>query len=812
MKGRRMAHALAVLVVVAAAGAAARAQDSELIEPDGTRTLTAHRLPLYHAGGEKITLDDDPLLPFSTRVTCGRCHDYTKIRQGWHFSATDPAVRPGRPGEPWILFDRRIATQLALSYRGWPGTYRPGEVGLTPWLFTRAFGGYLPGGGTSEPEDPAAERGARWFVSGKLEIDCLHCHHADRAENPSEWAVQVSRQNFLWAAAAASDLAVVTGTAAEAPDAFDPFLETGAGAHGPRTVYDRTRFNARGEVFFDVVRRAPPSRCYFCHSSREVGPGAPEKWREEGDVHLVRGLGCADCHRNGLDHRIVRGYEGEAADGGAAGAEVFTCRGCHLGATGRRGGRLAAPVPRHAGLPPVHLEKLACTACHSGPVPGAEALRTQTSASHRMGVHGAYRGEDAPPYLFAPVFLRQPGGVIAPHKVLWPSFFGTLAADGTVRPLDIFVVREVAGGLLAGERAAGEAVGEAAGDVKAEPGAAAAGEAAAEVAEARLDPAAVRAVLERLAARSDLPGTPVFLGGGRLYRVGDGGGLAAGEEHPAAAPYAWPLAHDVRPAAESLGAGDCTDCHAAGAPFHFGRVVAETPGLVEAPVVKVMHELQDLDPLALEVLAASFRGRTLFLWIGFVAGAVVALVLAVHGLRGFEHLLAWRRSARGGAATGRAGRVARLVLAALGASFLVLLVTGFHAWLIAGQPLAGVMLVLHSAAGLVFAAGLALTAVAWADRCRFTPRGDAAPFDAADRGCFWLVCVAGLAAVLTILVGMLPLFAPGALEDLREVHRWSALLASCGIVAYTLRRITDPSAGRRARAAEVGPDPRSRGR
>ena len=32
-------------------------------------------------------------------------------------------------------------------------------------------------------------------------------------------------------------------------------------------------------------------------------------------------------------------------------------------------GRMGAPEPIHKGLPPVHLEKLSCTACHSGQFP-----------------------------------------------------------------------------------------------------------------------------------------------------------------------------------------------------------------------------------------------------------------------------------------------------------------------------------------------------------------------------------------------------------------------------------------------------------
>ena len=441
---RLAAQILTVLLLTAASGLAP-AQPTTLVQPDGGRTPAVHRLPLYHGEEQVIGLADDPLLPFSTRMTCGRCHDYTKIQAGWHFNAAHTDASAGRPGEPWILYDPVTLTQVPLSYRPWPGVFRPEALGLTPWLFTRAFGAFLPGGGVSEPDTAAAaaDPGARWFVAGTLEINCLLCHHADPAQSQSEWAVQVSRQNFRWAAAASSDLAVVTGAAARVPDSFDPFLETNDETRGPRTRYDAHRFNAQGHVFFDLVRDPPPGRCYACHTTRAVGPGAPAPWQVDGDVHVRRGMRCTDCHRNDLDHRIARGYE--PTDSHARPAEMatatLTCRGCHLGASGQPAGRLGAPEPRHPGLPPVHLEKLTCTACHAGPWPGSEPLRVQTSASHRIGIQGGYRGEEAPPYVFSPVFQRQASGAIAPHRILWPSYWGLLQSDDTVAPLDPFAVR-----------------------------------------------------------------------------------------------------------------------------------------------------------------------------------------------------------------------------------------------------------------------------------------------------------------------------------------------------------------------------------
>src|SRR6266545_1616617 len=55
--------------------------------PDGSRARPVHIIPLRDAEGAVIRPGDRPLLPFSTRQTCGAdCHDVQKIGHGWHFN------------------------------------------------------------------------------------------------------------------------------------------------------------------------------------------------------------------------------------------------------------------------------------------------------------------------------------------------------------------------------------------------------------------------------------------------------------------------------------------------------------------------------------------------------------------------------------------------------------------------------------------------------------------------------------------------------------------------------------------------------
>jgi hypothetical protein len=154
-----------------------------------------------------------------------------------------------------------------------------------------------------------------------------------------------------------------------------------------------------------------------------------------------------------------------------------------------------------------------------------------------------------------------------------------------------------------------------------------------------LTPDRVASVLEKLADAD--AGEAVYVAGGKLYRRAADGTLAA-SDHAAAAPYAWPVGHDVRPAARSLGAGArCTDCHSADAPFFFGQVLAESPAQVAEPTAVAMYTLQGKDPTYLTAWALSFQGRPYFKVLGFATAGIIAAVLALYGFLGLAALLKW---------------------------------------------------------------------------------------------------------------------------------------------------------------------------
>ena len=620
------ALAAAALATIAGTDAA-----QKFLVPDGNRSTAVHRIPVLAdptlKGDEKpLGPEDKPALPYSPRATCsGRCHDYSLIETGWHFNYPDSKVPAGRPGEPYILTDLKTGTQIPLSPRGWPGTYKPAAVGLTPWKFLLAFGGHTPGGAYGEKfiSTPADDPTARWQVSGRLEIDCQSCHSGDPLQDQSDWASNIEKENFQWAATASAGMALVRGIAKTVPETWDPMTPaTGDNPKEfpPSVAWDAWRFNSQKAAFFNIVLVPSNDRCYFCHTNHAVGKDVSEKWEQDEDVHLKAGMKCADCHRHGIDHMMTRGYEGETPPDSSK--TTLTCRGCHLGeqsaAAGPNtvGGRLGAPVPQHKGLPTVHFKKLTCTACHSGPRPGSAAGHVQTSRAHELGVKAKQHRDDALPLIQWPVFMPEAGagaeGRIAPHKVLWPAYWGRLK-DNTVTPL------------------APEAVQAAAGDVLPE------------VALSKWKPLTadqIVKVLSALGGQKDPAGEPVFVSGGRLYRKTSDTNLDSAE-HPAAAPYAWPVAHEVRPKMKSLGTGGCTDCHASDSPLFFGQVVADSTAETQTPLVKAMYEFQGLNPTELKAWGLSYTFRPMFKVVGFATAAVIGAVLLAYALLGLVAFVRW---------------------------------------------------------------------------------------------------------------------------------------------------------------------------
>ncbi len=589
-----------ILMGVVTAWLPARAENRLIGDAhDGSQSPPVHHLDLYTFDGFRIFPGVNDQEPFSQRLTCGKCHDVTMIESGWHFSAGQDNGPPGRPGEPWVFWDCATATQIPLSYRPWPGTYEPNQVGLSAWEFIQVFGRHLPGGGIGRPaEEQATDPGDRWKLSGPLEVQCLNCHNTSFSQDLSQVADQIGKQNYRWVGSAACDFAWVQGQVRNLPDSWQSgsSLQT-----GPSVTYDASRFSPSQQVTVDIRRDIPNERCLFCHSNHLVGVD------EQTDVHLSAGMRCVDCHRNGLDHLMVRGYESEAADTNDPDRITLTCRGCHLGSTTSAfptAGELTAPYPQHRGLPPIHLEKLSCTACHSGPWPRTETVGVKTTRAHSLGTHQANRSDETLPHIQMPVFAPGVDGKLTPHKLIWPSFWAQQRGEAVV-PFDFSLAQTACKKVLMPKVA---------------------------LESSSWPVLSLGQVIQVLQALQRMqPGLqPAYVSGGKLYRL-QGSDLQV-IDHPAARPTLWPLAHNVRPAQQALGVRQCQDCHAADAAMIFGQVKVDGP-LVDPNTTVPMAAFDGLDSTQAQLLTQAFVFRPMLKTVCLLACLVIGAVLLIYGLR-----------------------------------------------------------------------------------------------------------------------------------------------------------------------------------
>jgi hypothetical protein len=130
----------------------------------------------------------------------------------------------------------------------------------------------------------------------------------------------------------------------------------------------------------------------------------------------------------------------------------------------------------------------------------------------------------------------------------------------------------------------------------------------------------------------------VYVSAGEVFERAPDGTLAA-RELVAARPYAWPIAHDVRPAAQSLGVRGCDDCHATDAPFYFGSVGVASPFFAHGEGVARMTEYQDQSPVFPWLFSMSFLFRPGLKLVVVLSFIIIASVVLLYALRGLAHII-----------------------------------------------------------------------------------------------------------------------------------------------------------------------------
>ena len=726
-----------ILLTILLSLSIAQASDKLGDHADGSQGGSSHSFLFKLLNDKGLIIDPfSEKEPFSIKMTCGRCHDYDKISTGMHFNAglTDDN---GRAGEPWIFVDAASGTQIPLSHRDWKGLNKPGDL-LIPPDFASKFGRFSPGNIYHDEN----------FETGKpvrSDINCLTCHSTSAVQSHIKYAGQIKNGMFKNAAAASSNMGSFN-----AKGEFE---------------YNPVFFNKDGMGNFEITRHIPNTNCLKCHSNAHTDQTGEKRWTLDGDVHIQAGMNCVDCHRNGLNHAIVRGYEGEKLGIDNIAAGTLSCAGCHIGTITKSddskleikhpiSGRFGAPYPKHAGIPPVHFRKLSCTACHSGRWPGEKTGLIKTSRGHFLGMLDSKKAPLQLPHIYSPVLAEGHDGKLAPHKMVWPAFWAWKNAKDEITVIDPEMLPNKFDKSPDGSWP--------------------------EMTEE--DIAAMLKTLEEDAYGDDE--TAVYICNGKMHSLKDGKLVSA--SHEKAEPYKWAVAHNVRPAQQSMGArGNCSDCHTTKAGFFFGEVDIDGP-LKTEPVI--MADMQaSIDGDLIRSFNFSFIFRPIMKYFSLLCSAVLLVTLAAYGLKALTFIFAIFSGQIPASATetsyqmmGIYVKARRWVYMAIWLLAGVLGLTGFGGW--CSGALTGWALMIHCTAAPMFLAFVTLAAIFWAGEHRFIRRDIFSYFDGARKICFWAGIALVVVTALSSVICMFPILGTGWQIGMFWTHRIATILLTlCGV-------------------------------
>jgi nitrate/TMAO reductase-like tetraheme cytochrome c subunit len=374
-----------VLLIVSITGMRVKNRKTLIAERDLiTQTGVCPPFSLYDEDGKVI----DPVheinaeKPYSPKQTCGKCHDYDKITQGFHFQQGKDEIANGTYADryQWVSTPGNYGGNWCspaplYNYLSRKDNTSANEMDMTSFTFiTNGCATCHPGGGPLEYDREGFRYDkhmdslgytaggtnnfdgdyyqAHWNRSGIIEADCNLCHlpeydYKTRNEH-------LAKFNFRWMATVGSGLAAVEGSIKDTVDV--------------KVKYNLTKFGADGKVSMHLVREPRNETCLNCHSKPQ--------WKKRGssfteftDVHIAKGVKCVDCHAAGSmavnekikDKEIHQFGKGDDPSGWVRNDldnTMRSCKDCHTT------GYLNAPIAKHPWLPDLHLDKLSCQACH----------------------------------------------------------------------------------------------------------------------------------------------------------------------------------------------------------------------------------------------------------------------------------------------------------------------------------------------------------------------------------------------------------------------------------------------------------------
>lgn len=350
-----------------------------------SQILSPKKVTLKGFDGNPLNIDSK--VPYSPKKTCGTCHDYTLITNGYHFQqgrtdgqgkiiisdSFDPLKPFNLSSGMYGKYSPALINPIQLARKA---NQHPSEIDKSSFLFVKNCGVCHPGGGFGEydrrgnpyfdeenkkfgyqisVDNPLLdgdytpfnneETGfrARWNESGPSEADCLICH----------------LKGYQWRE---RGIALKKGLFKYGPTIGAGWGSLKTSEESSRDIkididYTKKDVSDFENLHTQIVKRPHDENCLFCHSLPR-GNKMGHDLSNERDVHKERGMDCVSCHPGNKAHNFAKGDAIQITVRDDLDNTMYSCEDCHERRKHRK-----APRHRHP-FSPRHMKRIACQTCH----------------------------------------------------------------------------------------------------------------------------------------------------------------------------------------------------------------------------------------------------------------------------------------------------------------------------------------------------------------------------------------------------------------------------------------------------------------
>jgi hypothetical protein len=547
---------------------------------------------------EKIALrgfDGNPLAlesktPYSPKKTCGACHDYNRITNGYHFQQgrTDETnkiiVSDTYDGKyPWNLspglYGKHSFANFDSSQLARKNNQRFSEMDKSSFFFVQYFGPFHPGGGWSEDDrkgnpyfseenkkwgyehsgdDPRFDGdytsfsmgnekyGAAWDQSGVSEADCLICHL--KGYQWKERGATLRGRLFRFGPTVGAGWATLNLSQDESGTFTTERVEVD---------YTKKEGADFENLHLKIVRKPQDENCWSCHS-------VPDKkkrgwqWDAEMDVHKAKGLDCIYCHPADKNHDFAKGSVFDQTVRDDLDNTMNSCEDCHYRKKDRKAPRYKHPFS------PRHMKRIACQTCHIPYQAGSADLVLDYASSGETKIYETsifLSGDPIAPKkyisgmisnIWHPAF-RDYKGKIIPVKPLIVLYWGDFdEKTNIVKPIPLWKIRDMKKPALKDDDRDGFPEINTLDEIK----------------------AFLKALREKDRFGYPIAHQPVLMKGGVLHRL-DKKGEVEKIKHEQAEPLDFSLSHNVMSGPGVIGGRGCKDCHAKNSSFFLRKILID---------------------------------------------------------------------------------------------------------------------------------------------------------------------------------------------------------------------------------------------